>query len=143
MNPATGPKSTSFKLTIAGLATGVGMIVTDYVQNTNGTQDKVNTAIGGGIAAISIIAKLLHDNGLNKATVEAAAKDAAKVSPEIVGVVQALEADFPVVKEALTGLISRVDKIAKPAEAAFDAAKVAIESQQTNPMTPATGASLS
>jgi hypothetical protein len=89
MNPATGPKSTSFKLSAAGILTGLGTLITGLVHNPNavsnaqGAVSDVRTAVGGAVVVVSIVIKLIHDKGFNEASLTAAGNDVAQALPEI------------------------------------------------------------
>jgi hypothetical protein len=105
MNPATGPKSTSFKLSVAGILTGLGTLITGLVHNPNavangqGAVSDVRTAVGAAVVAGSIIIKLIHDKGFNAATIAAAGNDIAQALPEIKTnlskAASLVESDFP------------------------------------------------
>lgn len=105
-NPATGPKSNSFKVAAAGFISGAGLVITDYVQNTNGAHASVNTAVGGAVALGSILGKLFHDSGFNKASIIAGAGDIEKAAPGIkdaaAKVLGFVETDIPEVKTLVT-----------------------------------------
>lgn len=89
MNPATGPKSTSFKLSAAGILTGLGTLITGLVHNPNavsngaGAVSDVRTAIGAAVVAISVAVKIFHDQGFNKASIAAAGSEVASELPNI------------------------------------------------------------
>lgn len=110
MNPATGPKSVSFKLSAAGILTGLGTLLTGLLHNPNTVSNGVNAvtdvraAIGAALVAISVAAKLFHDNGFNKATIAAAGSELASELPNIkadLGKAAGLvESDFPALKNA-------------------------------------------
>jgi hypothetical protein len=127
MNPATGPKSTSFKLSAAGIVTGIGTLITGLVQNPNalssgaGAVTDVRTAIGAAVVAISVAAKLFHDNGFNKASIAAAGSEVADALPGIktdldkaAGLV---ESDFPALKGVVNTLEAHVTALETKAAA--------------------------
>lgn len=126
MNPATGPKSTSFKLTLAGIVSGLGTLITGLVQNPDALKNgasavtDVRTAVGSLLVVGSVAAKLFHDNGFNKATIAAAGTDLMKELPSIksdlgkaAGLVESdfpsLKSDFTDFETATTGKISELE----------------------------------
>lgn len=112
MNTATGPKSTSFKVAATGVISGLGMIITQYVQNTGGAHSNVNSAVGGVLALGSILGKLIHDQGFNKASIIAGAGDIEKAAPGIkdaaAKVLGFVENDIPEVKNLVTAAESHI-----------------------------------
>lgn len=112
MNPATGPKSVSFKLSAAGILTGLGTLITGLVQNPNGLGNiasavtDVRTAVGAAVVAISVAAKLFHDNGFNKATIAAAGNELASALPgiksDLSNAANLVQSDFPALKSDFT-----------------------------------------
>lgn len=115
MNTATGPQSTSFKVAATGVISGLGMIVTQYVQNTGGAHSNVNSAVGGVLALGSILGKLYHDNGLNKASITAGATDIEKAAPGIkdaaAKVLGFVETDVPEVKSLITAAEAHITAV--------------------------------
>jgi hypothetical protein len=110
MNPATGPKSVSFRLSATGIVSGLGTMITGLVQNPNALNNAasavtdVRTAVGALIVAVSIAAKLFHDNGLNKATLAAAGNEMASALPgikaDLSNAATLVGSDFPLLKES-------------------------------------------
>lgn len=108
MNPATGPKSTSFKFSLGGVIAGLGTLITGLVQNPDalkngaGAVTDVRTAVGAAIVAVSVAAKLIHDNGFNKASIAAAGNEVAEALPNIKSdlskAASLVEIDFPSLK---------------------------------------------
>lgn len=108
MNEATGPKSTSFKLSAAGILTGLGTLITGLVQNPdalkNGQAAITNVRTAGGliVVVVSVVAKLIHDKGFNEATITAAGSEVASEIPAIkdafAKAAGLVESDFPALK---------------------------------------------
>ena len=110
-NPVTGPKSNSFKVMSAGVLAGLGPLVQQLVENPKAPNGIVMAA-GLAASTVSVIAKLFHDHGLNKATLAAAGSDIAAALPQLkadVGTaVSFVEQDFPGVKSFMTSAEARL-----------------------------------
>lgn len=115
MNPATGPASTSFKVSAAGFIAGIGTLITSYVQNTNGQATNAHAIAGAGLAILSVLGKLAHDHGLNKATIAAAGSEVAAQLPALKTDLQKsvafVENDLPGLKPLIDGVTSRVSAL--------------------------------
>lgn len=109
---STGITSTSFRVAAAGFISGLGILITGYVQNTNGEATTAHSLIGGVLALGSVVFKLIHDQGLNKATILAAGSDLGAALPslraDLSKAVSFVESDLPGVKTVIDGLGSRV-----------------------------------
>ena len=114
-NPATGPKSNSFKIWAATFIPSLVGAVTSFTGNVGGQKA---TVLGAGACAtglLSTLGKLFHDHGFNVATITAAGSDLVKDLPELrLGIDKTIsfaEEDFPGLKTALDGLANRVSAV--------------------------------
>jgi hypothetical protein len=109
---STGPSSTSFQVWAATFIPGVLAAIQALVDPTSPTHQAV---FGGGgllLALVSTVFKLIHDQGLNKATLSTAGSDLAQALPairkDLSVAVSFAENDLPGVKSLLGGLDGRV-----------------------------------
>ena len=137
MNPATGPKSTSFKFSFGGVIAGVGTLISGIIQNPQGitnAQSAVQSSkvwIGGIVTAVSIAAKLIHDHGFNKATIEQAGSEFAQELPqirlELAKTVGFVENDLPQLRPLIAGADERITALETKVEAATGVTATEIE----------------
>jgi hypothetical protein len=121
MNPATGPKSVSFKASAGGFLTGIGTILSGLIHNptsmTNAQSAVSSTKlwVGGIITLGSILGKLFHDHGFNKATIMTAGSDLARALPEIrhdlAKTVGFVENDIPQINTLVASFDNRLKSI--------------------------------
>lgn len=121
MNPATGPKSTSFIVAGTGGAVGFGTLLSGLLNDPTkitALQAQVNqtrTWVGGAIVAICAAFKLIHDHGLNKATLAAAGQDIDAKLPELrTGIAKTLdfiETEVPGIRNLVNDVNTRVSSV--------------------------------
>ena len=109
---STGVKSTSFQVWLATFVPGVAAAVQAIVTNGTTAHQAIFGLGGGGLALISTLGKLFHDNGLNKASLATAGSDVAAELPtlksDLAKAVSSVETDIPAVKTAVDAVTSRV-----------------------------------
>ena len=109
---STGPSSTSFQVWAATFVPGILSAIQALINPTSPTHQAI---FGGGgilLALGSTIMKLIHDQGLNKATLSTAGSDIAAALPTIrkdLSIATSfVEEDLPGVKGDLTTLAARL-----------------------------------
>ena len=112
MSKETGPKSTSFQLSAAGIISGLGILITGYVQNTNGEATTAHSIVGGALALGSIVAKLWHDGVFRKASIAAALTSVTADLPawkaDVSKAVSFVEEDLPGVKTVISDVQGKI-----------------------------------
>lgn len=108
----TGITATSTRLSLAGIVSGLGILITGYLQNTSGEATTAHSIVGGGLALGSIVAKLIHDGSFNRAALSAAVTSISADLPswkaDVSKAVSFVEEDLPGVKGLLSGLEARL-----------------------------------
>jgi hypothetical protein len=109
---STGPSSTSFQVWAATFVPGILSAIQALINPTSPTHQAI---FGGGgilLALGSTIMKLIHDQGLNKATLSTAGSDIAAALPTIrkdLSIATSfVEEDLPGVKGDITSLAARL-----------------------------------
>lgn len=111
----TGITATSTRLSLAGIVSGLGILITGYVQNTSGEATTAHSIVGGALALFSILGKLWHDGVFNKAALSAAVTSVTADLPawkaDISKAVSFVEEDLPAFKTTLNAWEGRLEAV--------------------------------
>jgi hypothetical protein len=108
----TGPSSTSFQVWLATFLPGLASAISAILQNGTAAHQAVFGLGGGAVMLGSTIFKLIHDQGLNKATLATAGSDLVKALPDLrldlSKSVSFIENDVPAFKDLVDGVDGRL-----------------------------------